>query len=70
MILIANLLFPSESRWGQVPFIEVNGKTLSQSLAITRYFAKKANLIPQDPFEAALADEYVDAIRDCQTSEY
>jgi len=50
--------------WGQVPLVEVDGKTLTQSMAISRYFAKKYNLIPEDPFQAALCNEYVDAIGD------
>ncbi|CAL8122953.1 unnamed protein product [Orchesella dallaii] len=50
--------------WGQVPLVEFEGKKLSQSLAITRYFARKHNLVPKDDFEAALCDEYVDACRD------
>jgi len=59
---------PSEIKdkctWGQVPVIEFEGKKLAQSLAITRYFAKKFKLVPQDDFQAALCDEYVDATRD------
>lgn len=33
-------------------------------MAVTRYFAKKFDLVPKDPYEAALCDEYVDAVRD------
>lgn len=55
-------------RWGQVPLAEFDGKTLNQSLAITRYFARKYNFVPKDDFEAALCDEYVDTIREFMTS--
>jgi len=51
-------------RWGQVPLAEFDGKTLNQSLAITRYFARKYNLVPKDDYEAALCDEFVDTIRE------
>ncbi|ODM96385.1 Transcription initiation factor TFIID subunit 8 [Orchesella cincta] len=55
--------------WGQVPLVEFDGKKLTQSLAITRYFAKKFGLVPtKDDFQAALCDEYVDASRDFMTA--
>jgi len=55
----------AKARWGQVPLVELgDGKSLTQSVAISRYFARKANLIPDDPYLAALADEYVDAVQD------
>lgn len=53
-----------ESRWGQVPLVEFEGKSLTQSVAVTRYFAKKAKLVPEDMYQAALCDEYIDAARD------
>lgn len=57
----------TECTWGQVPLIEFEGKKLAQSLAITRYFAKKFNLVGSNDFEAALTDEYVDSVRDFNT---
>jgi glutathione S-transferase len=55
----------SRCRWGQVPLAELeNGKTLTQSLAVCRYFARRYNLVPSDPYQAALCDEYVDAVSD------
>lgn len=56
-----------ECRWGQVPLVEFEGKSLTQSLAVTRYFAKRTGLVPEDPYEAALCDEYVDAVRELMT---
>ncbi|CAL8122955.1 unnamed protein product [Orchesella dallaii] len=58
----------SKCTWGQVPLVEFDGKKLGQSLAITRYFAKKFDLVPKDDFQAALCDEYVDACRDFSSS--
>jgi len=44
--------------------LEVDGKRLCQSLAITRYVAKKFDLVGVDDFEAAQCDEYVDTVRE------
>jgi len=52
------------ARWGQVPLLEVDGKALTQSVAISRYLAEKYKLVPENPFEAALCNEYVDAVQD------
>jgi len=57
-------------RWGQVPLVEVDGKALTQSVAISRHFAEKFNLIPTDPFQAALCNEYVDAVQDIMNPMY
>lgn len=58
-------MFLQECSWGQVPLLEFgDGRKLTQSAAITRYFAKKHNLVPKDDFEGALCDEFVDAARD------
>jgi len=54
----------AKSRWGQVPLVEFEGKSLTQSLAVTRYLARKYKLVPEDDYLAALCDEYVDALRD------
>ncbi|ODM94627.1 Glutathione S-transferase [Orchesella cincta] len=51
-------------RWGQVPMVSIDGKELYQSLAITRFFARQCGLVPQDPYLAALCDEYVDTQRE------
>jgi glutathione S-transferase len=41
---------------GQVPVLEVNGTTYSQSMAIARYTAKLGGLYPQDPIESLRVD--------------
>jgi len=59
-----------QCRWGQVPLVQVDGKSLTQSVAISRYFAEKTDLVPKDPFQAALCNEYVDAVQDLLESLY
>jgi hypothetical protein len=54
--------------WGQVPLVEFDGKKLAQSLAISRYFAKKVQLVGNDDFEAAECDEYVDTSKELYMS--
>merc|ERR1712127_501887 len=49
---------------GQVPFMEVDGKMICQSMAIARYCAKKYGLAGATDLEAALADRAVDAVED------
>jgi glutathione S-transferase len=42
---------------GQLPVLEVDGKTLHQSQAMATYAAKRAGLYPEDPWAAAKVDE-------------
>jgi prostaglandin-H2 D-isomerase / glutathione transferase len=44
--------------------IEVDGETLTQSNTMLRYAGKLAKLYPEDPFEAAKVDEFIDIIED------
>ena len=48
--------------FGQLPTLNINGKTYGQSLAIARYAAKLAGLYPQDPLVALETDALVDTI--------
>lgn len=47
-----------------VPFIEMNGKVVSQSNAISRYVGKMCNLYPNDDLQALYCDEVLDALED------
>ncbi len=46
----------------QLPVLEVDGKRLTQSNAINRYVGKLSGLYPEDPWQAALADEACDVV--------
>merc|ERR1719223_1474527 len=52
------------SPYGQLPFLEVDGKILGQSAAIGRYCAKRAGLTPEDDFEAGQVDAIIDTQED------
>jgi len=49
---------------GQLPFMEVEGKKICQSIAIARYCARRFGLAGNTDLEAALADQAVDAMGD------
>lgn len=49
---------------GQVPTLEINGDTITQCNAITRYVGKLTNLYPADPYKALLCDELMEAVED------
>ena len=49
---------------GQVPTLELEGQTITQCNAITRYIGKLTNLYPHDNFQALLCDEIMDAVED------
>ncbi|XP_014472024.1 PREDICTED: uncharacterized protein LOC106743045 [Dinoponera quadriceps] len=50
--------------FGQVPVLEVDGKKINQSMAISRYLAKKCGLAGKDDWEALEIDATVDTIND------
>ncbi|XP_071528349.1 hematopoietic prostaglandin D synthase-like [Panulirus ornatus] len=45
---------------GKLPVLMVDGKMLPQSLAIARYVAKEAGLVPEDALQAAYCDALAD----------
>ena len=47
-----------------MPVLEVDGKAITQSNTINRYLGKLAGLYPKDDWQAALADEVMDAVED------
>lgn len=50
--------------FGKVPVLEIDGKVVNQSIAISRYLAKKAGLAGNDEWESLLIDVAVDNIYD------
>jgi hypothetical protein len=58
------LSFCLETRWGQLPYITINGKELAQSVTMARYVARKYKLAGKTPLEEAYVDEIIDAIGD------
>ncbi|KAK8733564.1 hypothetical protein OTU49_006359 [Cherax quadricarinatus] len=49
---------------GKLPVLMVDDKPLPQSLAIARYLAKQAGLVPTDDLEAAYCDALADTLSD------
>ncbi|CAL4094872.1 unnamed protein product [Meganyctiphanes norvegica] len=47
---------------GKIPVLYVDGKPLTESLAIARYAAKQAGLVPRDDLQAAYCDAMVDTM--------
>ncbi|KAH7476729.1 hypothetical protein PRIC1_002760 [Phytophthora ramorum] len=52
---------------GQVPVLEVDGTTYSQSMAIARYAAKLSGLYPQDPAQCLRIDMVSESLIDVKT---
>ena len=57
------MLFPA-TPMGQLPVLEVDGKQISQSLAIGRFLANKFNLAGTTPVEKFQADMIVECCKD------
>jgi len=54
--------------WGQLPVLTFGGgKTLTQSVAISEFLAKKFNFVPSDEVQQARCMEIVLHIQDCRT---
>lgn len=56
--------------FGKVPVLEIDGKVLNQSTAITRYLSKKAGLAGSDDWESLLIDIAVDNIHDLRQGKF
>ena len=54
----------SRTPLGQVPFLEVNGVQLPQSMTIARFLAKQFQLAGKNNFEQAQVDAIIDTIND------
>jgi len=53
--------------FGQLPYLEVDGKALAQSTTIARFLAHRFKLVGTNDWETAQADEIVDLIGDART---
>lgn len=56
--------------FGKVPVLEIDGKMINQSIAISRYLAKKAGLAGKDEFESLLVDVAVDNIYEMRQGKF
>lgn len=56
--------------FGQVPVLEMDGKMVHQSVAISRYLAKLVNLTGSNDLEDLEIDAIVDTVTDFRSSEY
>lgn len=56
--------------FGKVPVLEIDGKKVSQSAAISRYLAKQYGLAGKNDWESLEIDVTVDTIHDLRISEY
>jgi len=54
----------AEAPIGQMPFLDVDGTKLPQSIAIARFAARECNLTGANNFESAQADAIVDTVID------
>ena len=51
-------------KFGQIPVLEVDGKTIAQSMTIARFLARKYNLVGKNELEEAETDMIVDCVTD------
>ena len=51
-----------ELPWGMVPVLQTPDGTIAESSAILRFAGRKAGLVPDDPFQCAKADEFIDGM--------
>jgi len=58
----------SNTPFGALPVLELDGQTVAQSNGINRYVGKLAGLYPSDAWQAALCDEAMDAVEEIATS--
>jgi glutathione S-transferase len=58
----------SSFRFNAVPVLEIDGKQVTQSDALSRYFGKMAGLYPGDDVQALYCDEVLGALDDLTSS--
>lgn len=59
-----------DTPFGKLPVLDMDGNVVNQSIAISRYLAKKANLAGSDEWESLLIDIAVDNINDLRLGKY
>jgi glutathione S-transferase len=59
--------FRAETPFLQMPLLEVDGKSVTQSNSINRYVGKLTGLYPKDDWQALLCDEIMDVCEDIAT---
>ena len=57
----------SDTPFGALPVLDVDGQTLAESNAINRYVGTLTDLYPSDAWQAALCDEVMEAVEDINT---
>ncbi len=48
--------------WGMVPVLQTPDGAIAESSAILRYAGRMAGLVPEDPYQCAKADEFIDGM--------
>lgn len=59
-----SLKFSGFSEFGQLPTLEIDGRTIGETSAIVLYIMHKANLHPTDPRQAYIIDSTCSALGD------
>lgn len=69
MLLIPVISF-TETPFGKLPILEIDGKVVTQSTAICRYYAKKSGIAGEDDWENLLIDATVGTIDDLRSGAF
>ena len=70
IIITQSFIFFVAFRFGKLPVLEYNGKTISQSRAIARFLGRKYGLAGKTDIEEAEADMIVDYIAETNDGKY
>ena len=57
-----NMKNNGELPWKMLPVLQTPNGTIAESSAILRFAGKSAGLVPEDPYQAAKADEFMDGM--------
>lgn len=53
---------------GALPVAEIDGKQVSQTMALVRYFGKQSGLYPQDAWKSLMVDQVIETVLDMQSA--